>query len=939
MRGDMDGSTPPPSFELVAKAINSLYNSPDYTEKADASRWLQDYQNSPFAWTISDQLLQQKLSLETCYFAAQTLRSKIQSNFHELPRDVHESLRNSLLDHLRAVTGATDTAIRTQLCLAMADLILLMPEWKNSVPELMTKLNSMSTMLTLLEVLMVLPEEVDSRHLRLGANRRHEVKDDLKNCAEALSQLLDSCLSNATDNQLHIQNMVIKCYSSWLILGVLPVSSVSSSGVIHLTVSVLSTHASPASLHESSSDCIINLLTRLEKENDEALERQIFETVMNLKTPYHLAVGEEDLDKCLNYCRIFTETGESFLTRMVASTPANPHFSIPVLDTVLLCCGHLDYEMPDVTFNLWYRLSEELYSRNDDDLINIFRPYITSLILCLSRHCQMEPDMVGVLSEDEDFAEFRSRVSDLIKDCVFIVGSSAVFGHMYTQLKATSQWEQTEATLFVMQAVARNIHPEEKDIVPAVLQEVLTLPAAGGGGGMLHQAVRVTATRLIGELSEWIGKHPDTLQAVLEHLLHGLQDPVVASEAANSLQSICSMCKEQMTQHFGGLLHILEQLDNFKLKPEPAKGLVKGAALILGTMHEKEQLSTALQKICELQVNPLNQLMENPQQAKIVRLSTGDPVLYLDRLADVFRYVSPSNGCRVPNPHPCKGVIENSWPVLSRACDVYADNERITERACRTIRFAVRCLGAQSSTLLPSLVGQLIRLYESHKHSCYLYLGSILVDEFACEEGCVAGLLEMVQSFIQPTYSLLAREHGLRDNPGTVDDFFRLNNRFLQRAPMPYLQTEFLKSVIECGLMSASLDHRDANTSVMKFFETLLRSAHTRPDLQDFQARQHLVGGLYKEFGNRLVETLVRSAVLTLPYYTYADIGDVLYHLSELDKVTFCTWLEATLKNLPNNGTPAVTSRQLEEFHQAVAKAEDPGEVAHQLREFVRLWR
>ena len=43
-----------------------------------------------------------------------------------------------------------------------------------------------------------------------------------------------------------------------------------------------------------------------------------------------------------------------------------------------------------------------------------------------------------------------------------------------------------------------------------------------------------------------------------------------------------------------------------------------------------------------------------------------------------------------------------------------------------------------------------------------------------------------------------------------------------------------------------------------------------------------------------------------------------------------------SFQNLPNNGTPAVTSRQLEEFHQAVAKAEDPGEVAHQLREFVR---
>ena len=61
--------------------------------------------------------------------------------------------------------------------------------------------------------------------------------------------------------------------------------------------------------------------------------------------------------------RIFTELGESFLLRMVSAPPSSPHFTIPILDTVLLCCSHPDYELPDVTFNLWYRLSEELYSR------------------------------------------------------------------------------------------------------------------------------------------------------------------------------------------------------------------------------------------------------------------------------------------------------------------------------------------------------------------------------------------------------------------------------------------------------------------------------------------------------------------------------------------------------------------------------------------------
>ena len=113
---------------------------------------------------------------------------------------------------------------------------------------------------------------------------------------------------------------------------------------------------------------------------------------------------------------------------------------------------------------------------------------------------------VGCLSEDEDFAEFRTRVSDLIKDCIFIVGSSSVFRQMYSQLQQAQQWEQMEASLYVMQAVARNIFPDEGEVVPAVLHQVLALPST------LHQAVRVTAMRLVGELSEWIDRHPETLQ-------------------------------------------------------------------------------------------------------------------------------------------------------------------------------------------------------------------------------------------------------------------------------------------------------------------------------------------------------------------------------------------------------------------------------------------
>lgn len=64
---------------------------------------------------------------------------------------------------------------------------------------------------------------------------------------------------------------------------------------------------------------------------------------------------------------------------------------------------------------------------------------------------QMEPDSVGCLEDGEDFADFRSRVSELIKDCVFIVGSSTVFRQMYLSLQQAASWEQTESALFIMQ--------------------------------------------------------------------------------------------------------------------------------------------------------------------------------------------------------------------------------------------------------------------------------------------------------------------------------------------------------------------------------------------------------------------------------------------------------------------------------------------------------
>ena len=169
-----------------------------------------------------------------------------------------------------------------------------------------------------------------------------------------------------------------------------------------------------------------------------------------------------------------------------------------------------------------------------------------------------------------------------------------------------------------------------------------------------------------------------------------MQDPVLASEAATALQAICSQCRANMAEHFSGLLQILEQIDKFSLKPEAANGLIKGVVMIISIMNQ-DQLGGAVEKVCLLQVTPLNSIMSNlsPTTPKIVKHSVTDPVLYLDRLSAVFRHVQPSNGCRTDciTPHPCRGTVESIWPVLSRCLELYQGDVRVTERTCRTIRY------------------------------------------------------------------------------------------------------------------------------------------------------------------------------------------------------------------------------------------------------------
>lgn len=131
----------------------------------------------------------------------------------------------------------------------------------------------------------------------------------------------------------------------------------------------------------------------------------------------------------------------------------------------------------------------------------------------------------GLLEEGEDFLDFRHKVSELIKDVIFIIGSASCFRQMFIDLQSPAvTWDASEAALFVMQAVAKNILPydfyflfvcyevilflfcsDENEVVPKVVEAILNMPPN------THIAVLHTSILLLGELCEWIDLHPQSL--------------------------------------------------------------------------------------------------------------------------------------------------------------------------------------------------------------------------------------------------------------------------------------------------------------------------------------------------------------------------------------------------------------------------------------------
>ena len=378
---------------------------------------------------------------------------KIQRNFLELPIDSHVSLRDSLIGHILEFSREPNYSIMNQLVLALSDLAIQTNQWPNFLYDLVDRFVELNP-LFLLTILTIIPEEVDSKYLKLGNNRRSELYGYFRNCSRLMLDLFKRLIN--TSGELEVQ--WIKCLASWMTFSAISIKDIVTEPIlIEKLFRIVENLNVDTKLHDAATDCICSVLQCLEEnDNESQFEIDIFKSVGALEKYYHFSVANEDDEKMMNFCRIFTELAFTYLSKILVYLPQE-HYAIKSLELVLLCVGNHDYQVAELTFNFWYKLSEDVF-KIDPVHQKLFIPFVERLIYALTRHCHMDADNQGLLDDQDDFRDFRSKVSELVFDIVYIVGLNNCFQKMFGNLQTQTQvWEDMEATLFIMSTIAKNI--------------------------------------------------------------------------------------------------------------------------------------------------------------------------------------------------------------------------------------------------------------------------------------------------------------------------------------------------------------------------------------------------------------------------------------------------------------------------------------------------
>ncbi len=137
--------------------------------------------------------------------------------------------------------------------------------------------------------------------------------------------------------------------------------------------------------------------------------------------------------------------------------------------------------------------------------------------------------------------------------------------------------------------------------------------------------------------------------------------------------------------------------------------------------------------------------------------------------------------------------------------------------------------------------------------------------------------------------------------------------------PLHFLQSHIVTPIIQCATLACSLDHRDANMSVMKFLSNLIAygKESSEPTIRPY------VQQIVQIHGEVLICNLLHSSLFCLHPNMIADVVDVLMEIKFISDEAFSEAIRKALNQLPRKnagGSTTATDEQMNKFYQNITK-------------------
>ncbi|KAJ1977398.1 Nuclear import receptor [Dimargaris cristalligena] len=900
----------------ICQTVGELYKSSTPESQQLANQRLLDFQKTPQAWSIADNILNNSaISPEIKIFAAQTLRQKITYDLSELDTNARISLRDSLLNLLNTYCNGPK-AITTQVCLSLAGLALQVTEWDNVLNHMIQLFGSKSESVgCLIEFLSVLPDEINNNDrivMDMEVYRERSktlLTDNAPLVVGALGQYMQQ-----SDLKADVRRSILECFRSWLKSGDITAESLDQSPLMGMAFQSLQID----DLFETAVDviCCIVFESKDNSTSTQTIEREIYPRLLEVRQLMQVKRSEMDDEMARGFCRIFTEACESYLYLLTRNAPVFE----PLLQGLLECMTYPDLEIVPMTFNFWDQLAEYLNLPGQRAVKPHYGPLFATLVDIIMTHLRYPSEQATWTAEQQDqFRSFRHQMGDVLKACVTVIGDEAALARPYQVLEAAvpnqggaptsnDAWQTIEAALFTLRAMGAEIPRESDGFMPKIMALLPRLPS--------QPKIRYAATLVISRYTFWTHAHPDLIPFQLDFICNGLKDPDVAAAAAMALRFLCRDCAEWLFQ-FLPQLHQLYTALVPVAHHQDARELTEGVAHVVASLPA-DQILGGLQPFCEPFLVRLAALadrnggLDNSERQELGYI--------LERVTLFFRIAGEKG-----NGAPLNDLLGQVWTYVQKVATVYHADNQLSEMICQFMHCCVGPFAAYFVSQLGPLAELLVHCFSNSGLSCYLWVAKNCVRRYSLPGDQIPVLLNLLTHLGQ-AYFNMANSRNLADVPDVVEDFNCLLVACLHEFPSRIFESPWFGPLLALQIPLLAIQERYALGAMFKMHLLCLDLAvnnfpnpHESPSNAHHHRHQdsnHLtaaavnqVVAAYRNNGPGLTRALMSGILEQFNPSFVGDAATALTYLFELMPTEAPGWLADIISTVPDHAYPGASKQ------------------------------